>query len=224
MDLAHAANRGVILDSCQEGRHEGADRVWRRWQGFCESTGIGSDPLLIKLSELERELFAKAFLQRYRTADWTPDGKFARNRKQPLGGGTLRQAASNLGAAFRMHFRESPLHIPGSTHMRPTVRSLLKAFDNVDAPKKQQRAMTPKLLRAMFEVSGAGVGVTKDSTMAATAEIAIVAYFFAMRSCEITSTPAPGRTKIIHLRGVTATPTTRNLHTAIRSPCKQPRG
>ena len=193
--------------------------------------GSVTDPLLTKLSELERELFAKAFLQQDRTADWTPDGKFACNRKQPLVGGTLHQAASNLGAAFPMHFRESPLHIPGSTHMRPTVRSLLKAFDNVDAPKKQQRAMTPKLLRAMFEVSGAGVvGVTKDSTMAVTAEIAIVAYFFAtgkevdMQSCEITSTPAPGRTKIIHLRGVTATPTTRNLHTAIRSPCKQPRG
>ena len=63
--------------------------------------------------------------------------------------------------------------------------------------------MTPKLLRAMFELSGAGVGVTRDSTMAVTAEIAIVAYFFAMRSCEITTTPSPGRTKIVRLRGVT---------------------
>lgn len=95
------------------------------------------------------------------------------------------------------------MHIPGSTQLRPTIRALLKAFDNVDAPKRQQRAMTPKLLRTMFELSGAGVDVTTDSTMAVTAEIAIVAYFFAMRSCEITSTPSPGRTKVIHLRGVT---------------------
>ena len=37
---------------------------------------------------------------------------------------------------------------------------------------------------------------------AITAELAIMAYFFAMRSCEFTLTPLPGRTKIIHLRGV----------------------
>ena len=34
------------------------------------------------------------------------------------------------------------------------------------------------------------------------AELAIVVYFFAMRSCEFTLTPLPGRTKVIHLRGI----------------------
>jgi hypothetical protein len=41
-----------------------------------------------------------------------------------------------------------------------------------------------------------------DSREAVVAEIAIVAYFYAMRSCEITATPTPGRTKITRLRGV----------------------
>ena len=36
------------------------------------------------------------------------------------------------------------------------------------------------------------------------AEIAIVAFFYAIvRSCEITETPTPGRTKITRLRGIT---------------------
>jgi hypothetical protein len=46
------------------------------------------------------------------------------------------------------------------------------------------------------------VNVIRDSTMAVTADLAIAAYFFAMRSCEFTATPSPGRTKIIRLSGV----------------------
>jgi hypothetical protein len=54
----------------------------------------------------------------------------------------------------------------------------------------------------MFDISGAGVAATRDSTMAITADLAIAAYFFAMRSCEFTATPSPGRTRIIRLSGV----------------------
>jgi hypothetical protein len=52
----------------------------------------------------------------------------------------------------------------------------------------------------MFGESGAAVGAeTKEAVVA---ETAIVAYFYAMRSCEITATPTPGRTKITRLKGV----------------------
>jgi hypothetical protein len=54
----------------------------------------------------------------------------------------------------------------------------------------------------MFEQSGAGTESRKDSRDAVVAEVAIAAYFFAMRSCEITSTPTPGRTKIMCLKGI----------------------
>jgi hypothetical protein len=86
--------------------------------------------------------------------------------------------------------------------MRPFVRMWLRACDNGDPPKKQQRAITPQLLRCMYERSGCGSGKKHDSEAAIVAEVAIVAYFFAMRSCEITETPTPGRTKITRLRGV----------------------
>jgi hypothetical protein len=87
--------------------------------------------------------------------------------------------------------------------MRPFVRMWLKACDNSDPPKKQQRAITPQLLRYMHERSGCGTEGRRDSEAAIVAEVAIVAYFFAMRSCEITETPTPGRTKITRLRGIT---------------------
>jgi hypothetical protein len=86
--------------------------------------------------------------------------------------------------------------------MRPFVRMWLKACDSGDPPKRQ-RAITPQLLRYMYERSGCGTDNEKhDSEAAIVAEVAIVAYFFAMRSCEITATPTPGRTKITRLRGV----------------------
>ena len=79
----------------------------------------------------------------------------------------------------------------------------LKACNNGDPPKKQQRAITPQLLRYMYERSEGEPDKNNDSEERVVAEIAIVAYFYAMRSCKITATPAPGRTKITRLRGVT---------------------
>lgn len=94
------------------------------------------------------------------------------------------------------------MHIKGHTHLRPFVRSLLKAFDNGDPPKNQQRAITPKLLRGMHALSGAHNKTTSNTAFAIVAELSIVAFFFAMRSCEISLTPSPGKTRPIRLGGV----------------------
>ena len=82
------------------------------------------------------------------------------------------------------------------------MRSLLKAFDNADPARNQQRAITPKLLRAMYLMAGADVETTRDTEYAIIAELVIMGYFYAMRSCEFTRTPQRGRTKIIRLRGI----------------------
>jgi hypothetical protein len=74
---------------------------------------------------------------------------------------------------------------------------LLKAFDNIDPPKKQQKAITPKLLRAMYKTSGTGLPATNNTAQAAAAGLAIMAFFFAMRSCEYTTVREPGRTKTL---------------------------
>ncbi|KAI2496578.1 hypothetical protein MHU86_17906 [Fragilaria crotonensis] len=104
----------------------------------------------------------------------------------------LRRFGSHIGSA---------LHLKGSPNLRPFIKSWLKACDNVD-PEAETKAATPQLLRAMFEQSGAGTIDRRDTREAVIAEIAIAAYFFAMRSCEITETATPGRTKIIRLEGV----------------------
>jgi hypothetical protein len=72
----------------------------------------------------------------------------------------------------------------------------------MDPPPQRQKAITPKLLKAMFHLAGVGLPLTNDTTMSVTAELAVMAFFYAMRSCEFTSTPKPGRTKIINLAGI----------------------
>jgi hypothetical protein len=55
----------------------------------------------------------------------------------------------------------------------------------------------------MYQLSGAGSTALCDTPFAVISEIAIVGFFFAMRSCEATTTPKPGRTQIVDLDGVT---------------------
>ena len=179
------------------------DRTWRCWEGYCEHVGYNGDLCLALLSIDEQELFLRAFLDFYRDTNWDAHGRPAGTRKSPMVAGTLRKATSNLAAAFRKRVGRSPLHLPGSSNMRPFVRIWLQACDNGDPPKRQQRAITPQLLRAMYARSGITTARRNNGEAAIVTEIAIVAYFFAMRSCEITETPVPGRTKITRLRGVT---------------------
>ena len=186
----------------QESSNEDGDRTWRRWRGFQRSIGFTGDPFLADLSLVEQNLLAKAFLQAVRTCRWGPDGTPLGLRPNQVVANTVRQAASSLGASFRGHFQQSPFHLPGSPNLRPVVRSLLAAFTNADPAARQQRAITPKLLRAMFSMAGVDQAASHDSNFATISELAIVGFFYAMRSCEVTTTPTPGRTRIIALGGV----------------------
>lgn len=200
--LGSDANGGIITLGRQESSNEDSDRTWRRWVGFQSSIGYTGDPFLTSLSFEEQNLLAKSFLQALRTFRWSTTGEPDGMRPRPVVANTVRQATSNLGATFRGHCKQSPFHIPQSPNLRPVVRSLLSAYTNVDPSTKRQRAITPKLLRGMFSLSGAELPESRDSDFAIISELAIVGFFYAMRSCEATTTPTPRRTQIIALSGV----------------------
>ncbi|KAI2509039.1 hypothetical protein MHU86_5415 [Fragilaria crotonensis] len=144
-----------------------------------------------------------SFLQCYRVSTWSTNGDVTGTRPRPLVASTVRQAAGHLAAAFRNDLRPSPIHVTGSSHLRPFIRALFRSYENDDPPRNQQRAITPKLLRAMYLTAGTSVEITRDTEFAIISELAIMAYFFAMRSCEFTLTPQTGRTRIVRLRGIT---------------------
>jgi hypothetical protein len=178
------------------------DRTWRRWLTFCESSGVGYDPFLTALPNQGKELLIKSFLSLYRTASWNVTGGLTGIRVTPVVSSTVRDAASSLAAAFRHHHELSPFHEQGRSNLLPVVRSLLKAYDNVDPPTNRQKAITPKLLRCMHASTGVDTPELRDTLPAATADLTIGAFFFAKRSCEFSTTKRPGRTKIVTLQYV----------------------
>jgi hypothetical protein len=95
--------------------------------------------------------------------------------------------------------------------MRPTLRALLRAYDNADPAPKRQKAITPKLLRFLFQSTGLATTTLRDSAPAVMADITIAGFFFAMRSCEYSATPVPGKTKIIILSGIIFRTATKQL-------------
>jgi hypothetical protein len=109
----------------------------------------------------------------------------------------------HVALAFRKRFKRSPFHLEDEKVLRPSVQSLFRAFENLDPPPHRQKAITPKFLRKLFKLSGAGLSAMRDTAPAVTAELSIVAFFYAMRSWEHTTSRISGRKKIIDIGHVT---------------------
>ncbi len=116
---------------------------------------------------------------------------------------TSRKATGHVAAAIRKRLEPSPFHLADGKTLRPALTSLLRAFTNLDPAPQRPKAITPKLLRAMYRLSGAGSRRTHDTAQAAAAELGIVGFFFAMRSCEYTTTRNPGKTKVLDIGHIT---------------------
>jgi hypothetical protein len=113
---------------------------------------------------------------------------------------SVHEAASLLAAAFWSNFEQSPLHVTNSDKLLPSLRSLLRAFDNLDPAPDQQKALTPSLLRQLIQHAYETTG--PDSLTSHTADLLGGGYFFAYRSCEFSKARTPGQTKISSLRFV----------------------
>jgi hypothetical protein len=202
LDHASTASRRIIFDGRQESANENKDRVWRRWTHFCARGGLRIDPFLTSLLSNEQELLLRSFLGLYRTATWSCSGELTGSRRTPVAGGTVRNAASSLATAFRKNHQPSPLHHQSGTNLQHVFRSLLRAYDNQDPAPTRQKAITPRLLLALYDSSGAKTVALRDSAPSVTADLVLGSFFFACRACEYTKTKLPGKTKVIVLGGV----------------------
>lgn len=141
------------------------------------------------------------FLELYRESKFTQPGEIIGECKEPLAGVTIRQATLSLAKTFSNSFGWSPFHDKGDYNRRLTedYNNLLKAYENVTPNMKLQKAITQDLLRCLAQSSPFSVtNDTKDHAI----DLAIGLYFFAMRSCEYSKTPTPGKTKMITLGGI----------------------
>ena len=206
MGFVRTANRILVFDKRTEGSNKSYDRTWRFWLGFCAKAGRSYDPSFNQLSAVGREIIIRSFITCLCTTQWKMgSGEIAGKRTgRPMVTSTVREATGHLATAFRNHLEPSPMHIDGSAQVLPIARSLFKAFESADPAFKRQRAITPKLLRGMYiTLAGLAFAETHDTPSAIAADLAIVGLFFAMRSCENTTAPQPGKTKTVDMHGVT---------------------
>ena len=160
---------------------------------YLERIDLKDDPFLLNLLDWERVRVGVAFAHAYRTGYFETKGKRADD--QGVLAGSVDTALSNVSQAFRDNDLESPWHDRlGNKH--PLLSRLIKGYRRADPATKQQKAATPQLVRKAYEL---GRGSCKGD---AVADLAVGAFFFAMRSCEYSEVTGERKTKIIVKKGV----------------------
>lgn len=82
--------------------------------------------------------------------------------------------------------------------IRVEIKELLRAFAEVDGPKKKQKCVTTELLRDMLALAHDLSEFHEHN-----ADLIVGAYFFAMRACEYAKTKRKGKTKPLRLGNIT---------------------
>jgi hypothetical protein len=96
--------------------------LWRRWIGYCHSTGYSTGPFLAEQSDNERNLYIKAFFQCCRHSTWTIGGGLGVQRKQ-LGVGLCASSRKQPGYGVSTLSPVKPLARHGK-HPPATVRKV----------------------------------------------------------------------------------------------------
>ena len=82
----------------------------------------------------------------------------------------------------------------------PDIAQLLLSFSERDPPTSKQCAVTPHFLRQLHRLSQA---LPDNNSHQALTQVAVMSFFFALRSCEAMETPTPGRTQAVTLHNLT---------------------
>jgi hypothetical protein len=133
---------------------------------------------------------------------WSKGGLEAQVRSQYLQG-----LSKKPQATWPRHFgaitNRAPLHNQNGANFHPLIAEMFSGYTNVDSPPERRRAITPKLLRYLFQLTGAGKVTTMDLGVTyIMAELAVIGFFWAVRSCENVTPPVPGKTRIIRFRNI----------------------
>ena len=185
-DLNHANESR--LSGVTETTNAKSARAWHRWNLYLASIGLSQDPFLDLLSRGERHRILSAFLQAMRDARFSPD------RFQVLSAGVVRAALSDVAAAFRSHDRPDPrLDADGAVAF--ILQRQLKGYKTADPGEKPQQAISIDVLTRVGRLATTPLDKIIFSLL-------VVAFFFAMRSCEYCTVTGARRTRIIELGNV----------------------
>ena len=163
---------------------------FRRYQDFLEAGGI-VDPFLSHLSSPQRQLvmsgFAHSIRQNY-------NGSTSKHR---LLSGTVQTAVSHVVQTFRQNFRPDPTRDESGNRGAILTRQL-KSYKDADPATAHQACLPIQLWKQIYDDKGTALSKAQGSLL-------VGALFFAMRSCEYSTTnkdDGKQKTKIITCEGV----------------------
>jgi len=167
-------------------------RAWRRWTLFLSKIGIDDDHCLTQFTEpWIRTLLLSAFAQSMREASYSG------NSYVTLAEGTVRSTVDYVAQTFRSNNQPDP-RLDDGGKLNYLLQQQYKGYKNRDKNIKQQKALPACILRKMF-------ANTSTVENIAIAQLAIGAFFFAMRSCEYLRTniaEEKRRTKTLRVRNI----------------------
>jgi hypothetical protein len=185
--VAAAGDRTKALQTNSQTKHSRAFRIWGE---FLLSLGLepDRDPYLDTFEPPQRVRIIGAFAHAVRNAD------FNRNRTTPLASTTVRDTLSALSAAFTSADRPDPLlTVHGKTHR--LLHLQIQAYRRDDPNITHQRALPLDFILAMFHAQGNPV----DRCLG---PLLILAFFFAMRSCEYLQVHGDRKTELLRIHDI----------------------
>ena len=164
--------------------------TFRRYTAFLATSGI-NDPFLTNKTETQRQLIMSGFAHSIRT---NYNGS---TRKSELLSGTVQTAISHVVQTFRQNFRPDPTRDTSGAKGAILIRQL-KSYKDADPATAHQACLPLQVWQQIYE---------DNSTPLRQAQGALLlgALFFAMRSCEYSTTnkdDGKRKTKIINCAGV----------------------
>ena len=192
MDDLAAATLAIRTDSVTAGTNQKTATAWRRWTSYLSSIGIVNNNFLESFSVDQRLQIILAFAAAIRSARFSPG-------YTKLKEGSVHSAIDHVAQVFRANNRRDP-RLDSSYTKSFLLSRLLRAYRNTDPDVQHQKAIPVSLIRLILSSAS-------NPFEFFNAHLLIVAFFFAMRSCEYTKVSqnelhpeASRRTKLLCLR------------------------
>ena len=151
-----------------------ANSTWRCYERFLRRVGVILDPFLLKFGRTERTEVLACFAAAIR------DGRLHSRLPMTTGhgpmSGTIRATLDGVAQTFRLNKLESPIH-DAAGRLDPLLALQLKKYADDDPGPTPQQAVPLEVIRKVRSW-------TRNEMDVAIGQLVVVAFFFAMRSCE----------------------------------------
>ena len=182
------------IDAVTKGTSQKQAPYWGYYLNYLQQIELDGDQFLDEFDPFDRQRVMASFaaavrrngVQTYANA----------SKASPPVSGTVRATLDAVSQAFKQHKRPSPIHDETTGQLAFILQRQLKGYVNKDGSVNHQKAITPQLLRELGKSN-------LTATDRATSELAIGAFFFAMRSCEyLQVTGTDRRTKLLTIADI----------------------